>query len=187
MVRIQQLHEFILIELEYVLEVVPLLVTALLLLPLLSLHALPCPPAVNPLLVVVRRAQLRVLLGQVPLRSRVLLSLTQPVVLRLRLVLLSDPLPPPPYLRPLLIVIVGPSPCLCGIQFYLRPAGGTLYVQLEPPPQAVQVEDVAALQLLALLDLLQAYNAHIIDSRQIVLAHIRQLLQLIDQLPGLDE
>jgi hypothetical protein len=51
------------------------------------------------------------------------------------------------------------------------------------------VKDVAALQLLSLLDLFKAYDAGIIDARRQILGgiHIRQPLQLVDELPRLDE
>ena len=51
------------------------------------------------------------------------------------------------------------------------------------------MKDVTALQLLGLLDLFKAYDAGIIDARRQILRgiHIRQPLQLVDELPRLDE
>lgn len=51
------------------------------------------------------------------------------------------------------------------------------------------MKDVTALQLLSLLDLFKAYNAGIIDARRQILRgiHIWQPLQLVDELPRLDE
>ena len=73
------------------------------------------------------------------------------------------------------------------VEFNFCSACWTLHILFKPSSQASQVEHVAALESLPLLDLLQTDNAHVIHSSQLFLLHIRQLLQLIDQLTRLEE
>lgn len=75
------------------------------------------------------------------------------------------------------------------VKLNLVSARGALDVLLEPPSQAIEVEDVAALQSLGLLDLLQADDAGVVDARWQVLrcVHVWEPLELVDQGPGLEE
>ena len=70
------------------------------------------------------------------------------------------------------------------IQLYLISACGTLNIGLKPPSEAIQVEYVAALQLLGLLDLLQANDARVVNPLELVFLgiHVGEALQFVDQL-----
>jgi hypothetical protein len=76
-----------------------------------------------------------------------------------------------------------------GLQLYLVSACGTLNIGLKPPSEAIQVEYVAALQLLGLLDLLQANDARVVDPLQLVFLgiHVGESLQFVDELARLNE
>ena len=128
MVSIQQLHELIFIKLKQVFEMISLLIAALFLLPLLSLHAFPNPSPIIPVLNIrwTRFWLSRILINQIPFLSLTLLSLTQPIILASCLILLSDSLPPSPDLCPLLIIIICSPVRFNGIQLYLGSTSWTL-------------------------------------------------------------
>ena len=76
-----------------------------------------------------------------------------------------------------------------GIQLYLISACGTLNIGLKPPSQAIQVEYVATFQLLGLFDLLQAYDACVVNALELVFLgiHIGQALEFVYELARLNE
>ena len=76
-----------------------------------------------------------------------------------------------------------------GIQLYLISACGTLNIGLKPPSQAIQVEYVAAFQLLGLFDLLQANDACVVNALELVFLgiHIGQALEFVYELARLNE